>query len=116
MKLKTITLLGLTAFYCCVNAQKQGNNWLFGYNAGVSWNTGVPVSFTGGQTVCDEGVGSISDAAGNLLFYTDGSTIWDKTNTPMPNGSGLLGNTSTSQDGMIVPYPGSPNLYYVFCA
>ena len=114
MNLKTITLLGLCAFCLCASAQKQANNWLFGFNAGISWNTGVPVPFTGGQTQCDEGVGSISDGNGNLLFYTDGNTVWDRTNTPMPNGTGLLGNTSTSEDGLIVPYPNSLNLYYVF--
>ena len=32
----------------------------------------------------------------------------------MPNGSGLLGDPSSTQSGIIVPKPGSTTLYYVF--
>jgi len=32
----------------------------------------------------------------------------------MPNGAGLKGNSSSTSSAIIVPLPGSPNLYYVF--
>ena len=32
----------------------------------------------------------------------------------MQNGSGLLGNSSSSQAALIVPFPNDPNLYYLF--
>jgi hypothetical protein len=48
------------------------------------------------------------------LFYTDGMSVWDKNHNQMPNGFGLYGHSSSSQSGVIVPYPGNSNLYYIF--
>ncbi|MBW7846334.1 MAG: hypothetical protein H3C45_12015, partial [Bacteroidia bacterium] len=59
----------------------------------------------------------MSDTAGNLLFYTDGDTIWDKNHQPMPNGIGLMGCPlygSSAQAALIVPQPGHDSLYYIF--
>ncbi|HSY61537.1 MAG TPA: hypothetical protein VK796_06650, partial [Cytophaga sp.] len=71
-------------------AQKQTNNWLFGNGGGVNFNTisVLPINpvYQNGSTIT-----SISDTAGNLLFYTDGEMVWTKTNTIMENGSGLYG-------------------------
>jgi PKD repeat protein len=105
-------LLLSTAFYC--SAQNEANKWLFGNNGGLDFNSGSPLPFPGGQTSTTEGSASVSDAAGNLLFYTDGITVWDKTHTTMPNGTGLLGGSSSSQSAMIVLLPGSSTAYYVF--
>lgn len=60
---------------------------------------------------------SICDASGNLLFYTNGNIIWDQTNSPMANGTGLMGLTSglgSSQTVLILKKPGSSTIYYVF--
>ncbi|MDI1353581.1 MAG: T9SS type A sorting domain-containing protein [bacterium] len=64
--------------------------------------------------------GSISDAAGNLLFYTNGITVWNASHTVMPNGNGLsassstINNTLQSTEGvMILKKPGSSSIYYV---
>ena len=48
------------------------NNWYFGNNAGVSFASGSPVALTNGQLSTTEGCASISDASGNLMFYTNG--------------------------------------------
>jgi hypothetical protein len=61
-----------------------------------------------------EGCASISDENGDLLFYTNGITVWDANHDVMPNGNGLYGSTSSSQSAVIVPQPASANLYYVF--
>lgn len=61
-----------------------------------------------------EGSASISDADGNGLFYCDGITVYDRSNNPMPNGSGLHGSTSSCQGVVIVPFPGDPLHYYLF--
>lgn len=88
--------------------------WYFGYNAGLNFNSGSPVSVNNSQITTTEGCSSIADANGNLVMYTDGITIWDRTHTPMPNGIGLLGDPSSAQSGIIVPKPGNLNIYYVF--
>ncbi|MEM8909236.1 MAG: hypothetical protein AAGD05_15425, partial [Bacteroidota bacterium] len=53
-------------------AQKEGNIWYFGDQAGVNFNQGNGVIDTDNNIVTFEGCASISDTAGNLLFYTNG--------------------------------------------
>jgi len=97
-----------------IHAQKQTNFWYFGINAALDFNTGSPVVVTNGALNTTEGSSSISDANGNLLFYTDGVSVWNKNNTVMPNGTGLQGDPSTTQSALIVKKPGSSTLYYIF--
>jgi len=61
-----------------------------------------------------EGCATISDTAGNLLFYTNGLTVWNKNHQVMENGSGLLGRESSTQGALIVPWPENDSLYYIF--
>lgn len=62
-----------------------------------------------------EGCASFSDTSGNLLFYTDGITVWDRAHQVMPNGTGLLGNSSSTQSAIVVPKPGSNySMFYIF--
>jgi hypothetical protein len=70
---------------------------------GLDFNSGTAVPLNNGIISTDEGVATISDANGNLLFYTDGRTIRNKLHQLMPNGSGLFGNISATQSAVIVP-------------
>jgi gliding motility-associated-like protein len=111
---RTLQILLLVASLNCFG-QGESWNWYFGYNAGVNFpNAAAPVAVTNGQIWTLEGVATISDAAGNLLFYTDGSTVWNKLHAVMTNGAGLMGNGSSTQSGVIIPRPGNPNWYYLF--
>ncbi len=94
--------------------QGEGMNWYFGYNAGLDFTGGSPVALTNGSINQWEGVATISDAFGNLLFYTNGQNIWDATHSVMQNGSGLMGHQSATQSAVIVPKPYAPGIYYVF--
>lgn len=96
------------------SAQGEANNWYFGNKAGISFNSGVPVALTDGEMQADEGCATLSDANGQLLFYTNGITVWNRNHQIMPNGTGLLGHQSSTQSGTIVPMPGSTHLFYVF--
>ena len=104
-----VSLLGLNSF-----SQGEYNIWYFGYNAGIDFNGGAPVALTNGALSTSEGSSSISDAAGNLLFYTDGISVWNRNHTVMPNGTGLHGNSSSIQAALIVKQPGTTDIYYVF--
>jgi len=95
-------------------AQGQINRWYFGNKAGLDFSNGDPVAIFDGQLNAVEGCTSISDAQGNLLFYTNGITVWNKYHIPMANGAGLFGNFSSTQAAVIVQKPGSESLYYVF--
>lgn len=95
---------------------KEANIWYFGEYAGLDFNSGSPVALTNGALDTEEGCATISTNAGALLFYTDGLTVWNNTHVPMPNGTGLLGALagSSTQSAIIVPKPGSTNIYYLF--
>jgi len=108
-----LCVLLLPAF-CPTQAQKQSDNWYFGVNAGITFNTGAPTALTNGQMNQREGNATISDANGNLLFYTDGQTIWNSNQLVMLNGTGLYGDNISAQSAIIVPLPGNAFLYYVF--
>ena len=95
-------------------SQGEVNNWYFGNHAAISFNSGSPVALTNSAMQTNEGCATLSDASGQLLFYTDGSTVYDRNHQVMPNGTGLMGHESTTQSGTIVPLPGSTNLFYVF--
>src|SRR6185436_12341018 len=96
------------------HAQKENNIWCFGNRAGLDFNSGSPVVFTGAAISTMEGCSSVADSSGNLLFYTDGRTVWNKNHVAMPNGTSLNGGSSSTQSAIIVKMPGNANIYYIF--
>ncbi|MCX6234256.1 MAG: PKD domain-containing protein [Bacteroidetes bacterium] len=94
--------------------QKEANVWMFGKYLGMDFNTIPPSAIITSAMLTFEGCATISDSDGNLLFYTDGTTVWNKNNTEMLNGTGLGGHMSSTQSGIIVPRPQYANLYYIF--
>lgn len=106
----------LIAILTFLNSFSQGeaNIWYFGEKAGLDFNSGNPVSLSNSKLTTREGCSSFSDANGNLLFYSDGTTIWNKNHIPMPNGKNLKGGSSSSQSAMIIPKPKSTTEYYLF--
>ena len=95
-------------------AQQETYNWYFGNHAALNFSGGSPVVLSNSAMATSEGCSSISDNAGNLLFYTDGVSVYNSNNAIMPNGSGLLGHESSTQSALIVKKPSSSNLYYIF--
>lgn len=111
-----ITCLDKTA------AQQENNTWAFGYGSGLDFNSGGPVAINTNINA-REGTASVSDAGGQLLFYTEGFTVWDRNGNPMPNGTNLTPfataalpspTASTTQGALIIPFPGNNSLYYIF--
>lgn len=105
-----LLLLILSSTY----AQKEANVWYFGNKAGLDFNSGSAVVLEDGALDSFEGVSTICDNDGNLLFYTDGMTVYNKNHDVMQNGTGLLGHPSATQSGVIVPVPLSAFKYYIF--
>ncbi len=89
-------------------SQGQNNNWLLAST--INYNTATP---TISPAANNSGGNSISDNAGNLLFYVKADTVFNANYNSMPNGGGI-NFPSSSQGSVIVPKPGSPNLYYSF--
>lgn len=114
---KTVLLLTLAmwAGASVIYAQGETSNWYFGSRAGIQFNTdGSVTALEDGRISTFEGCATISDDLGNLLFYTDGITVYDRTHEIMQNGRSLYGDISSTQSAIIVPDPGNPIFFYIF--
>lgn len=126
--MKTTTLLlilfSLTATTFSFS-QNEKNVWYFGDKTGVNFNTVPPTPLVDGEMRAYEGCATISDTAGNLLFYTNGGPltdfgysggIWNKNHQLMPNGvlDDTSGCTSAAISSVIIPNPANEDQYYVF--
>src|ERR1700710_228898 len=100
------SLVLLIFFAGTLLSQNESRKWYFGSNAGLDFMNTPPTALTNGAMLTIEGCSSIADGAGNLLFYTSGTAVWDKTHQVMANGNALYGNASSSQAAIIVPQPG----------
>ncbi len=103
------------------------NNWFFGNFAGLDFSAGDPVPTNIGQIAYlslgfpsplnfhNEGTSSISDINGGLLYYSNGTTLYNSNHQITPNGSGLEGNVSSTQSSIFVPDPANPSgVFYLF--
>jgi hypothetical protein len=113
MKKKLLSSVFIFSFSIALNAQHEADKWFFGSLAGLDFSGGAPVAISGSLSSA-EGTAAISSATGTLLFYTEGVTVWDGTNSVMPNGNGLMGDPSTTQSALIVPSLTSSSQYYLF--
>lgn len=113
MKRRLSTLLILNFFISFLYSQHEFDKWVFGNGTGIDFTSGTPTAFSANISAWDNS-GSIADATGNLLFYSEGTHLYDKNGNVMPNGNGILGDTSGGQPATIVRKPGSELLYYVF--
>jgi hypothetical protein len=122
---KVLYILAFCLFFegIRVCAQEAGN-WYFPEGVGLRFDAQGVHSLPGGKVFTTipsnvinrptEGGASISDSKGNLLFYTDGVTVWNRNHMPMKRGQKLMGGPSTTQPASIVPDPGNPSRFYVF--
>lgn len=96
----------------------SGHNWYFGNTTrGIQFSrsTNQPLLInnkallgTGGSAVASDQIN------GNLLFYTNGQTVFDAGNVAMPNGNGLNGDPTLNQPVAIANKPGVEKQYYIF--
>ncbi|WP_264564396.1 T9SS type B sorting domain-containing protein [Flavobacterium sp. N3904] len=95
-------------------SQQEASNWYFGENAGIKFHAdGSVTPLIDGQLNTIEGCATLSDSNGDLMFYTDGITVYNRKHQIMLNGTGLKGHTSSTQSATIVQKPGSSNLFYL---
>lgn len=113
MNVKRIFLLLIVCLFTITYGQGENDNWYFGNKAALNFSTSNPVTLNTSQMIAPEASGSVSDANGNLLFYMNSQTIWNRQDQPMQNGTGLFGSTS-AQQLIIVKNPANSNQYFVF--
>ncbi|MBT6834532.1 MAG: T9SS type B sorting domain-containing protein [Bacteroidetes bacterium] len=97
-------------------AQKEARYWYFSGHNGIDFgNDGKsPVKLTNSAMSTNYPSGTISDAYGNLLFYSNSVWIWNRNHQYLKNSSLIGGITSWTQGALFVPHPGDTNIYYFF--
>lgn len=91
------------------------NQWYFGEMAGLDFNTTPPTALVdANQMSSPEGCATISDQNGQLLFYTNGSTVWNKEHDIMVNGTNIGGDSTAAQSSMILPFNDELTMFYIF--
>lgn len=111
---KVLSLLLLIACTAVSYSQNQNNNWVFGRQAGISKTPNGISTIQNSKINALEACGTVSNpVTGELMFYTDGVTVWDSTNTSMPNGEDLKGANSCAQGALILPHFKETNKYLV---
>ncbi|MEA3496147.1 MAG: PKD domain-containing protein, partial [Bacteroidota bacterium] len=96
-------------------AQLEAKNWYFGVCQGMKFESNSPTPIYDSKMYGGRGTSTISDKNGNLLFYSNGNTIWNKNHDTLKNGYGLNNSSACDQSPMIIPHPGgNPNIYYLF--
>ncbi|MBT8296767.1 MAG: T9SS type B sorting domain-containing protein [Maribacter sp.] len=116
MKMKITLLLAISIIFpALLLGQGETSNWYFGNNAGIRFNNnGTVTALDDGRLNTFEGCTTISNALGDLLFYTEGIVVYDRNHNVMQNGTGLYGDPSSTQSAIIVPQPLDPNIFYIF--
>lgn len=95
---------------------QRANIWYFGNNAGIDFNPlpDNPAVAIDGPLVTPEGTSVISDRNGQVIFSTDGYSIFDKEGTDITPPGGIGGENTATQSALIIPVPGDETLYYIF--
>jgi hypothetical protein len=115
MKKGYFFLLALISFCEIVHAQKRNNIWAFGDGVGLNFNTN-PVSLFKSKSMGRNPpyyISSMCSKDGDLLFYTDGLTVWNKDGFVMPKYNTWwpwYGNVIP----LVTPHIANDSLYYYF--
>ncbi|HWV28796.1 MAG TPA: PKD domain-containing protein [Dyadobacter sp.] len=103
---------------CMEPSAQEGSKWYFGSNAGLDFSNTPPTPLTDGKINTSEGTSSIANSKGQLQFYSDGITIWNKNGEVMPCFTGncipLKGSPNSTQSVLIVPQPTCKGCEYLF--
>jgi len=115
---KYITPTGECESYDAINVNEYNfqlmvnNQWYFGFGAGIDFNEQPPIALLDGVMDAPEGVAAISDRNGQILFYTDGETVFGRTGELL--GEFIGGDQTASQSVIAIPFPQDETMYYIF--
>ena len=114
MNVVSTSLMAVFSLLCLhTHAQGIDAHWYFGAKAGLDFTTGTVSADTTADMYAYEGCTARSTTDGELLFYTNGRTVYDANHLVMHNGTGLLGNPQSAQSSIIVPLPGTDSTFYI---
>ncbi len=116
--IKSLSILIFALFVSFSVKAQQNNIWYFGLKGGLNFNnvpgSSSPFAIGNSAMLANEGCSSVCNDNGQLLFYSNGVTVYNRNHQVMLNGDNLAGNISSVQSCLIVPIPGNDSLFYIF--
>jgi len=94
-------------------SQGEFNQWYFGGNAALDFNPGMPITLINSVMYAPEATASVSDSAGNLLFYSDGYMVYNRNHGLMQNGY-IYGSVGHFQPVFPIKKIDDDSTYYMF--
>lgn len=129
MILKSLLSLGLLLIALLGKSQNDALQWHIGPGLVIDFSTDPPSTSSGPNNTAINGQGgtaAICNDQGQLLFYSNGTNVWNQNNEIMPGLANwpptalgfpaLGGGLAPSHGALIVPIPDNPNQYYLFSA
>lgn len=107
--MKKFFLIMILCLYSLGYSQGENDNWYFGHLAAVNFSGVNPQVIAGSQMYSYHATGTVSDQNGDLLFYTDGHQVWNRSHQVMLNDI----MTQLARQMVIVKHPTNANLYYI---
>lgn len=98
---------------------QAGLYWYFTYKNALKFDNYPPTIVNNSALVFPnnnggDGSGTITDNNGNLLFYNNGDSVWNRNNVAMPNGFNLCSSSSSGYSSLSIPFINDTNRYYIF--
>ena len=115
-RLISLTICLHFASHC--NAQSN-NYWYFPYKNAIKFGSYPPSIILNSQLVTarwvgGDGCGTMTDNNGNLLYYNNGDSVWNRNNVAMPNGYDLCTADISGYSSLSIPFINDTNRYYIF--
>jgi len=123
-----LLVFGFSQTATTAQPQRRGNIWYFGWNNGLDFSHGRPVKIPNPRVNSIEGVTTLCNEQGEVLFYSNGGgtagfmyndlelgRIWNRNRGIMYDfGITSGGGLSAAQGVMALPSPANPHQYYLF--
>ena len=97
-----------------VCAQAEWSRWYFGNLAGLRFTPDSAVVLRDSRMISIAACASISDSAGHLRLYSNGRRVWNGRHQVLANGTGLGGDSVSSQGCALLPSPARLGRYFLF--
>lgn len=110
------------SIFCSTHCLSQnGIYWYFDTKNAVKFDTYPPTVLTNGQTTISingntfpTDCGTTSNLNGDLLFYNNGDSVWNRNHKTMLNGFDLCTANSSGHVSLTIPFINDSNRYFIF--
>jgi hypothetical protein len=94
---------------------RHADNWLFGSGTSIQFPLGSEPGNSNVNNINTENAFmTYSDDSGNLVLYSNGNTVWNKSGNPIEGAENIIRAPNPVYPGLIIPIPENDNLFYVF--